>query len=94
MGQMAFEKETLTLTGCHRAGWCYFEYCTASLIKNAELLWDMSNWTGPRTYDSLRTTMKIGRVPPMSPPRVESEMRRRIAEGSLSFSYSADIEPV
>jgi hypothetical protein len=75
-------------------GWCYLEYKLASLIKNAELLWDMSNYDGQKTYDHLRTSMKHGREPPACPPRVEDEMRRRIADGTLTFSYAADVEPV
>lgn len=38
--------------------------------------------------------MIVGREPPASPPRVEAEMRRRIGDGSLSFSYAHDVEPV
>lgn len=66
----------------------------ASLIKNAEMLWDLSNYAGQKSYDALRSTLKMGREPPASPDRVEVEMRRRIEEGTLSFSYSEDIEPV
>jgi len=75
-------------------GWCFFEYRTASLIKNAELLWDIKNWRGPRSYDGLKATMKIGRSPPLAPPAIEAEMRQRIEKGTLSFSYASDIEPV
>eukprot|EP00035_Acanthoeca_spectabilis_P029726 m.6178 g.6178 ORF g.6178 m.6178 type:complete len:581 (+) comp3807_c0_seq1:136-1878(+) len=75
-------------------GWCFFEHKMASLIKNSEILWDMANWKGQAAYADLRVTMTAGREPPSCPTRVEAEMRRRIEDGTLVFSYASDVEPV
>jgi hypothetical protein len=69
-------------------------FVTGNQCSQSRLLWDMANWTEQTSYEHLRITMARGREPPSSPSRVEDEMRRRIAEGSLSFSYAADVEPV
>lgn len=89
----------------HERGWCFFELQTSSLIKNADLLWDLSklppaaaavgaDGTAVRAYTECRTVMVAGRQPPLSPDTVEAEMRARIAAGTLAFSYEEDVEPV
>ena len=78
----------------HARGWCYFELHMSSLVKNADVLWDLSHYQQAATYAGCQTQMRAGRLPPLSPPRLEAAMRERVAAGSLSFSYASDLEPV
>ena len=76
-------------------GWCFFELHMSSLVKNADVLWDLRHFDGKsHSYDALRAQLRTGRRPPLSPSRLEQEMSTRVAAGTLSFSYASDIEPV
>ena len=76
-------------------GWCFFEMQISSLVKNADVLWDLRYFDGKsHSYDAMRAQLRAGRQPPLSPPALEQDMRARVSAGSLSFSYAADIEPV
>ena len=38
--------------------------------------------------------MTAGRAPPLPPPALEAELRQRVAEETLFFSYASDLQPV
>ena len=81
-------------------GWCYLEMRMSALVKRRNLLWDMRNFAeavaegGDSEYKTLKEGMNAGRLPPMSPDRVASEMRKSVASGTLSFSHAADEDVV
>ena len=79
-------------------GWCFFELHMSALVKNADVLWDLSGLPthsrGFLTYEACRVAMRAGRQPPLSPPRLEAVLRERVQAGTLSFSYMSDLEPV
>jgi hypothetical protein len=69
----------------------------AALVKNAAMLWDFSRYSGAvsTSYKQcIRDMAHEGRQAPLSPDQVEVEMRTRVAECSLSFSYASDLETV
>lgn len=75
-------------------GWCYFERQTASLIKNADILWDIAHYRGATSYAECIKEMKAGRGPPRSPDQVGDDIRGRVDTGDLFFSYMADVDVV
>jgi len=76
-------------------GWCFFESCAASVVKDDECLWDYSMYDGgTSTLEGLRRALKAGRRPPLNPLVFADTLRARLADGSLGFTNEADSETV
>ena len=76
-------------------GWCLVERRLSGLIKHLDKRWDMSAFTGTKAdYDGLRTELKAGRQPFMSPERVARELREGMACGAVAFTAASDVEVV
>jgi len=78
-------------------GWCYFERRISSLVKQGSCLWDIANFDESCSGSSFRDLcqrLKAKRPLPLSPERAEEELRRSVADGSLTFMASADFDAV
>ena len=94
----------------HQRGWCFYEMRVAALVKHRTLLWDLGKYQATYPFASATYAdapsedyfgccrlMAAKRPVPMSPEDVGKEFRARVArtdDQMLSFSYSADLEPV
>lgn len=71
-------------------GWTFFEGCCASVVKDDECLWDFAMSDGAGTLDGLRSTLRAGRPPPLSPDAFEQALGVKMREGEVRFSAPAD----
>jgi len=86
-------------------GWCEIERRAANIAKSVTCLWDLSGFkpeqlekfTGVRKFEVMRNQLVLGpgvRDPPLSPPVVEAELRRRVGIGEIAFADERDIDLV
>ena len=78
-------------------GWCFFEKYASCAVKFANSLLDISSGSRTRQFNKINDlenefALNNSRLPPLSPPVFASEMRTRVADGSLKFTSNADME--
>ena len=83
-------------------GWCEVERRTCFVSKCVHCMWDLGGYDpdaltgleGMHLYDALRSQLKTGRAPPLTPPAFARGLKQRVAEGEVTFSNDADLELV
>ena len=83
-------------------GWCEVERRTCFVSKCVHCMWDMAGYQpdalagldGMHLYDALRTMLKTGREPPLTPPAFAKSLRQRVADGAIAFSNESDLDLV
>ena len=77
-------------------GWCYFEKRISSLVKDDNMLWDLSKHEegAEIDFDDCRGKLKAGRAPFVSPEVVARELSEGVASGALGFTAGADQDVV
>ena len=77
-------------------GWCYFEKRISSVVKDDNMLWDLSKHEEGAKIDfrDCKDTLKAGRAPFVSPEVVARELSEGVESGALGFTAGADQDVV
>ena len=77
-------------------GWCYFEKRISSLVKDDNMLWDLSKHEegAEISFYDCTDNLKAGRAPFVSPEVVARELSEGVASGTLGFTAGADEDVV
>lgn len=77
-------------------GWCYFEKRISSLVKDDDMLWDLSQHEegAEISFGGCRIKLRAGRAPFVSPEVVARELSEGVASGALGFTAGADQDVV
>ena len=77
-------------------GWCYFEKRISSLVKDDNILWDLSKHEEGATisFNDCKNKLKAGRAPFVSPEVVARELSEGVTSGALGFTAGADQDVV
>ena len=77
-----------------RRGWCFFESHAAAIVKDDDCLWDYAEAAGETTLEGLRSRLRCGRRPPLSPGLFREAMEYKCGTRELCFTDGADMQTV
>ena len=80
----------------HNRGWCFMEFHISSIVKDNELLWDLSLHTEGQaiSFGDCQELLKSSRKPFKSPELVARELREGVLDSTIAFTAAADVDVV
>ena len=79
-------------------GWCFFELSVSSLVKGTNNLISLDSFYKLKgnliIWNTVASSCKACRLPPMSPDTFSEKMRAAVQDGKLRFTAGGDLEKV